>query len=958
MDTEQSHVVQTDAAAIQNHFGSGVLLSSADQNVLFDSNELTTEQAALLAAGNFDGTGLDAHSQPSDSNLGNQIEVELTGSSAIGRYCTKVAIIGLSFDNTVQMDRMYFYRNEKQLTSKHYKRILTVFFNDFLGNNNCSRNLGGRIVIREAASFQLSRDPVMVSQDVQPDIFWRDFKLADLSLSLLQTIQAGMGSEYSADALSINITGRQTNRILAANDVTTKIGQKFKAETDNIQKITLLMGVRRDESASEADWFDWAGNLIISIYPLQSTVSCPTAIVPGLAIEFDPEEEPIVQLSYTADTLKDIGYILTDVAQPVDFVFNDTKVASGSTSQITPGTYYAVTVKRSGGATSGTIFLESGNDRTDDARLTMFSGVWVDVSEEDLWFQVWTDAAKVADGMGYDNGIGMQYSKTIEDEDTGTTIDYEVKYKSFTNTGENVDNVAVLQATSTQSVTTQDERTGNDVYSRQKYDPLFSFSEQAGITTLLATSEPVIIGSAKDTNPKQNSSIESDQLLPGLARGDTFCIVNPDADVLSQNLLGSKLIPNSPCSESYRIFNVEYCVDGYGDVNGDGYIDETDISLASSLIGEGVYYSSTQQKIIDGQFTTLELLRADVDGDGYVTANDVDLITQFVNKTINSFPAGTSFTHLCMSLQQSTGRYDGYFDCDGYVRIDGYGGQNVVDPSTLSQDVLLYDGYLSPVLLETDPVFTAVPFAGVTYQIVPQPYWQPHLLAFSSAARLVPSTFTTMVSTSSSTSTGLASECEDRPDLDVFYDPGRNDFFVPGNLIIGEGGQIINVTGSVYKHDLEIGTIILQLPETPLDEVTLNVFNKLVADNGTGNTAGGYAAMRYADGTTVQPADLLLNRVKFNVAIQAMVPNIDGYDDTSDDGYADGYGVIIDDIIGVYMDHSTGILKLTAKDMYVDQVYQSLITKIEITVYLKKAGWNANNLTVVEPEEIVGLLTT
>jgi hypothetical protein len=155
MQVEQEHKNQTDAGIIQNHFGSGVLLSNASQAVLFDSDDLTAAQAAIEASGDFDGTGMDAHLQPSDSNLGTQLEVELTGSNVFGRLSTRVAVIGLSFEGTLQFDRFYFYKDEKQVTSKHYASILTILFSDFKGNNQCSRNNGGRIVVREAESFRV-----------------------------------------------------------------------------------------------------------------------------------------------------------------------------------------------------------------------------------------------------------------------------------------------------------------------------------------------------------------------------------------------------------------------------------------------------------------------------------------------------------------------------------------------------------------------------------------------------------------------------------------------------------------------------------------------------------------------------------------------------------------------------------------------------------------------------------
>ena len=171
MIVEQTHNNEIDAAIVQNHFGSGILPYTLQQNVIFDSESLVLSQDNLLATGNFDGTGLFPINQPSDPVLGNQLEVELTNSTVSGRLSVKVAIIGLSFDDVLQMDRLYFYANEKQVTSKHYKEVFCVFTNDFKGNNFCSRNLGGELVVREADSFQLSKDPVMISQDVQPDIW-------------------------------------------------------------------------------------------------------------------------------------------------------------------------------------------------------------------------------------------------------------------------------------------------------------------------------------------------------------------------------------------------------------------------------------------------------------------------------------------------------------------------------------------------------------------------------------------------------------------------------------------------------------------------------------------------------------------------------------------------------------------------------------------------------------------
>lgn len=951
IDTEQDHKNQNDASIINNHFGSGILPLSPTQNIIFDSDSLTAEQAALVASNDFDGTGVDAHTQPSDSNLGNQLEVELSGSDAFGRLSVKVLIVGVDFEGNSQYDRFTFYTNEKQVTRKHYARILGIFFNDFKGNNNCSRTLGGRIVIREAASYELSRDTIMVAQDVEPNLFFRDYKTPNQAVTLYNTLQAGIGSEFSVDSLDINTTVK-IDRNLVANDVSTRIGQKFKADTNNIQKITLLLGAGRDDSVDIENRFDWAGDLVITVYELQTTVNCPTDIVPELAIEFEPDPTPLAQLTFSQAELYDLGYVLTDVLQPVDFIFSSTQLGSATNPILVPGRFYAVTINRAGAATSGMIITGVGNDKIADSRLTIFSGgTWADVVEEDLWFQIWTDAAKVADGQAYDAGNGIQIDKT-EVNEQGITVDFALKAQAFADTGANTLNTAVVEAVLEESVEEQDERTGNPVNARQKFEPQFSFVTSAGLDALEAVGEPLIIGCAEDTNPKQNPNLLKDQDFPGLAKGDTFRIVEPDPDLLSLNLLGSKLIPNTGCaSKDYRIFKVLVCTDGYGDVNGDGYIDTDDITRIASLVGESLQLASTQQKIVDGEIDTLELIRGDVDGDGYITVADVGLITDFVARNINSFPVGATFTHMEIQVQQSVGRYDGYFDCDGYVRLDGYFGHNIVNPAVLDPVELVYDGYIKEVSIDgEDSTFATVPFPGVTYQVLAQPFWQDYLAAFSSDARLVPASFTypdgTIVPANCNPS--VLFECTDTRDIEPSCAPGRNDFFVPDNLIIRRG-DILRPDGSFYPVDVEIGTVILQLPEVPFEESVINLFDKFVADAGDGFTNGGFRAMKFSDCTTVQPDALARNQVRFSVSIQSFAQTLDGYDD----GYNN---VTVEDIIGVFLDHSTGIMTLTANDLQADEIFMTLVTKIQVLVYLKKAGWK-NEILVVEPSQIEGLFS-
>ena len=749
-------------------------------------------------------------------------------------------------------------------------------------------------------------------------------------------------------------------------DVTTRVAEKFLAKCNNIQKITILLGVRKS-GAVLANYFDWSGELVVSVFELQSTITSPNELVPGLAIEFDPNPIPLTQFSIDKQSLQNLGYILTDVLQPIDLIYNNSILGNASNPVIVPGKYYAISIGRAGDSSVGTLFTGIGNSQSTDDRLSIFTSEWTDVPEEDIWYQVWTDAAKVADGMAYDAGNGIQIAKTIVNE-LGAVVDYSLGQNPFADTGQNTLNTAVIEAIEDPSQQQQDERTGNPVYSRQQFEPSFNFATNATLATLRESSDPLIIGCARDVNAKVNNIISGTQAFPGLAKGNKFIIINPNPDLISQQLIGSKLIPNNNCAGvGYSISSVMLCTDGYGDVNGDGVIDSLDVDRASQLLGQSLALESTQALINAGVFDTLEIIRADVDGDGYITSSDVNLISAYVSKDgYHSFPVGSSFTHIEIEVQNPTGRYDGYYDCcrydvfhncDGYIRVNG-DGINVVDASNLSSIELQYYGYNSiPDISADDPSFLEVPFSPLPFVVNPIPFWQDYMLQISSNARLVAATFTFPSSPISlvdqvigQCSNSVPVVCIDPFEFGSACDPGRNDFFVPDNLIIGNG-QIIDKDGNYFKQDVDVHFIVLELPqEIMFNHAIINVFQKLIVDGGDGFTSAGYPAARFSDCTTVQLDALIRNQVRFGVSIQSIFPNQDGTDQ-------DGYGIIVDNVIGVNMDQSTGLMTLTMNDISNSALYNELRTKIMITVYLKKAGWN-NTPLVIPSNQVAGLFAS
>jgi hypothetical protein len=1016
---EQTHDNIIQSGIIDSHFGSGVLPDSLIQRVLFNSES---------ANGLLDGKPISIQSQPSDSNNGNQLQIELCGSKASGNRTVKVLIIGLDFQNNLQYDRFTFDRNEKQLSSKHYRSILTLLFNDFIGAANQSLNLGGVITIKEANPLTLSRDCIMISQDVEPNLFFRDFFVSTGS-TLAGTLAAALPS-YNIDNLDIS-TAPLSYASIIENDVSSQVAQKFLASTNNIQKITLLFSVINETTPSN---LVWTGDLLISLYPLQSTVSCPTDITPQAPIDFDPSNIPLAQLSVNYSTLLASGIQLNTVPQPVDFIFSNTPVGSGLVIQ--SGTYYAVTVKRAGSADTCQIQLAVGTNKASNTWETLFNGsVWVDVPEQSLWFQVWTDSAKVSDGQAYDAGNGVFVPKTQINPTTGLTQDYVLNDIQFVR---NDLYYALLQAITVDSVPVQSERTGEPVFTQQQFEPSITLLNATSLANIQNVSEPLIIGTISDQNVKTynafNSTLTAAFHEYGMVGNQIVIkvITDPtDGYRYDQNIIelvsllvngslnGAKIIPNTANpSFYYKISKAEYISMIYGDVNGDGIVDDNDLALAQQLATVNLniipsysqYIQQTELFVADGYLqwqvldpslniiasgsdgilvpnpsngaqanfgsasanfnsisnlggdtfaifnsvtspgnngsfsivnlisnnditiqkqyytsdTILEIMRSDINGDMILNATDINYISNYVN-AVAPIPAttspankiGTSFNAIRLTLEKYIDRNDDYPS----------NGTNRGDTLHPLPDVYL-DGYtlFANQNLQYNPL---------SFSIMSQLVWDQSSVVVNSNPRLVQASFNYQTGYTNPLCyvPGVISQTFPRAQP---FDPGRNDFFISNNLIVNNGGQFLRPDGYFMKMDYEMSTILFEIPEVSFDtEHSVNLLTDFIADvTGTGYTNLGYRAMKFADCTNVTLNALNLNQIRFGTAVQSFSPQLDGIDPQCITG------IIVDGKIGVSINYSTGLLTLNFTNLYQDPVKQTLNTKIEVTVYLKKAGWN------------------
>jgi hypothetical protein len=899
MRDEQNRNVGIDAATVANFMGSGVLGDAAEPTVILDTADLNPQQQALLDAYGFDGQNVYIGSplnQVSDPVKGVMLAVTIDGAGLAGAVASKVSVIGETFGGTVVHDDLVFDDNGMQMTRNRYRAVLGILFNDFAGNLHGSLapayadgySFVGRCVVREAEPMEVSPDSLMAWQNAQPNQFFGDFKLAKLTDTLESLLQDIVGPSHSASDLGI-VLESVDQRQLPPNDVTTRIGQKFLATGTNIQKISVLLSVLRDDSALPGDEYRWSGQIVLDLHALQTTVDCPVKPVPANLEDFDPDPTTLAQLSLDATDLARQGIALDGYARKVDFVFTGASVSDPGISPVIEGRYYVLTVGRSGNANVGTILLEEAVHTAPNGYEVVFDGSqWINIYENDMWFEVHGDYVKVADGIAYEDGIGVEIPRLAADA-SGVEQPNFLGGVPLAATARNADNFVLVEIQSVSSDNEQDPRTGNPVPSRVAPAPSVSSDNASDFQALLDNDVvPLALALVRDANPRGNPpAISGATVLPGAVYADTMQIIAPNADLLSNNMVGSIMLPDTSSSFEYRIVSVVLYTDAYGDVDGDGEVTVDDLAIVNSWMPDGYDLSDaspggTQDKLFQGKISLERILRADVNGDGVVDASDVSLIQQFLDKSISVFPAGSSFQRMAIAVE------------------------NELDPLSAKAD-----------MPADNPAFSTKPFPSIPWEIDFFATWLPDRIDIGDMRRLVPTTFT------------------DPPDSTGYG--GRNDFLVPGNLLLG--GFALKPDGEPHPLDFEVADLSLHIPVTDshgnptiLDGyVGFLLFDSFVAEASSGRTAAGFPAMRYSDRSFVQLGDFTAGRVRISASIQSLANN-----------WPAPFSGNVEDVVGLFYDPATSLLMLRMKNL-LDDGYGNLIPaqslRVLVTVYLKRAGF-------------------
>lgn len=910
--------------------GNGVLLDFPSQPVLFDSDHLSAAQSGYDAVDTFDGRGVLATPVPlSDLSEGVQIAVQVSGARLEGSKQLIATLIGKIFDGSLVYEHLVFDSNQTLVSRNHYRELTNVMFQNMLGNNTAVdgytsfdtvsqatqyRHLftRGRVVVSEAASYQVSADLISAEWIRKPDLIFRDYRTYAPGKLLSQVIKEAIGPSNNIDELDINTTTASQRTFDAGASTELIYAQKFRMIGTNIQKISLAIGLQSGE--------DWSGSLTVGIVPLLTTTSCQTQFLPDNLIEFDPDVIPIEEVSLNRSQMEQNGFVLGPKTRQIDFVFSSAQVSNPTLSRLEDGGYYAITIRRTGSTSVGTLFFDEAiNNDSLARRLSVFSSqVWTDIETSTFWHRIWSDSVQVAAGVAFDQGVRLPILKTGIDNNA-TRIQNLVENLALADTGEGAKNYLLVQKDLAYSEPQTHPRTGDLVDTVREDVPKFTFVSQDELKTILIDQpSAVVLARVRDLNPRANPVISGTLKYAGLALGNIIDIVEPGSDLLTQSVIGSLIVPNINKPQfQYRITGQQLFSDQVGDLNLDGQIDIFDAERMVELDGYQLYlattthYTSGQQRenLISRSTSMLELLRSELDSsDGYeITSQDLLALNNFINQG-TAFPNNAStITRVRLTVEPVIRGPESY-DRNGLsiLRVENTD-PDLVDPSQ----------------------FTLT--TGIDYAISFQPTWYPDQVEILDMRRFVLSSFS------------------DFSAADLATDPetgGKNSLFVPGDLYLS--GQVLERNGQVHPLDFEANVVELELPAGNT-EGEFNFFQTYVQDR-----------MLFSDGTAVSAQALNLNQVKFHVAVSSLVKNTgslpDGYGDQLDyDGYSDGYGSNADEAVGTYLMPQTGLMRIRAFNIVRNEFFPELRTRITISVGLKKAGF-ANQTQYVDSQSLAGKL--
>lgn len=699
LDDEQIHHRDLVSTLINDFHGSGVvrdrifesrvLLDTSDPGYYSDDDEENISEYTLNA-GKYDGKPIYLDRQPIDTVYGNRLEVEASGLGAGGRTVTKVLIIGtvyssLTNSGDLTLEVVDFKTDSTKLTEHYYTRVIAVIFNNFSGGSGKtyydssaeSENIlssDSKIVIKEAEPLKVFPRTKSVFQTESPNIALNNFITSDPDNSLSDEIKEALGSLYSFNDIYWELDPQEELEFEKDGDQVIAYGQKFLAKANNVQKISLLLSVKKDDEAEAGSEYDFSGDIVISLHQLSTEVQCITDPDPDNLIDFDPDPSPIIEMSYSQADLAELGYSFGADPIIVDFDFSETLVADPNIDpSIEEGQYYAFLVTRRGDNRTGTVLMQKGYDKADrkydngqdlnviesfgkqTSRFLEYDSlnrVYVDDSSSSLWFEVHADAVEVTDGAAYtEDGLLVSLPKT-EDYVGDSKVSYFLRDVVLKDVSEGTTNLIVLNREDSFTTPGTHPRTGNFVYTRLEDTPSIMAMTEAEWEEVDEENPPIILARAIDKNVRDAQEISGTFDKPGLVFPNKIIFIEPSSDLLSSNLINRVITPDTQCecNSRYRIIKAECSSIMAGDLDSDDEITSNDIIELLDVVGNTINTETTERKILGGELGLLDFIKSDLNEDDTVDGFDIELLEDALDGYVN-FTIDESFNVLTIHLE-------------------------------------------------------------------------------------------------------------------------------------------------------------------------------------------------------------------------------------------------------------------------------------------------------------------
>lgn len=619
-----------------------------------------------------------------------------------------------------------------------------------------------------------------------------------------------------------------------------------------------------------------------------------------------------------------------------------------------------------------------------DFRLIEYDPVnssYVDYPDLSMWIIIHSDTVEITDGQAYTtDGFPISVPKTV-DFVGSTKIPFFLDNIPLSSVAEGDKNYVVLYREDEFVDPATHPRTGNFVYTSIKDAPSIGVLTQEELDSQL-DEYPLILSRITDTNVRDAQDITGAADKPGLVERDYALFVNPSSTLLSSNLIGRIFTPDldCECNSRYRITNVECDVLKLGDLDGDGKYTSDDIQLLLNVVGNTLGTQTSERKILGGEVDLLSFLQSDLNADGTVDGEDIELLEDAIDGYVN-FEAEETFKVLKVYLENmlDEDNFPKLFDSSEATSTALSGVTNsatdiitfTVDKEQTGLAIRPGDKITIPAasadageyfvvskefnidLLEVTltledssggtPSFngssgfdlvinsgSAVNMFADNLNLLKTPYAEKNWsISFSGVlheeSQIEACDLRRFVETNIIEEASSSCICETEVCIqpDVCSPKLKNQKILPNDLFI-PSGEIYSEPGVPYHGDIEYSTISIAMPPGTIEDCQIDLYNNFIKSYaGTCNTASGYPAMLFSDGTYVGcedsggETDITKGRVKITQCIASLHVDalVDGY---AVDGYAD--------------EASTGLVDEIIEETFVDYSYPNSLGFSEWTV--------------------------